>query len=258
MKRRKRVLYPFHYSDRRKLVMVVVRLKNVPGALAGVLSLLTTKVDLIGSTSYSIERETAIFTCMAETLKRSESTDSILGIVKSSPWVTEAEVTESRNGFIVDSFHNGLQLGTGEAYMMVPIAEVSKAFERVVKAFGKGGEETLFVLGKSFGAERFELYRPRLEPNPLERLEEASRILENLGYGASVVSPRTKDSFRFTVEDCFECSTPTSSGRECHFRRGMTEGAFSAMLGRETRVSETRCRLRGDSVCEFTVLLPRA
>jgi len=254
MNRRRRVVFPYYYSEHKKLFHVVVRIRDVPGALAGVLTLLTTELNLLGSTSYSIEGNSAMYSCFAEALRKSETPEEIQDLVARSPWVLESEVTASKNGFLVDMFHTGVQVGTGEPYVMFPSAGMADVFEKLVRTFGSGGETILYELGHNFGRDRFELYRPILGPEPRKRVDEAAHIFEALGYGGATITQNTDGSIRLAVNDCFECAVPSDIGRSCAFRRGLAAGTFGALLGQEVQCQETKCRSKGDKFCEFIVV----
>ena len=256
MTRRRRVVFPFYYSPQRKLFHVVVKIRDVPGALAGVLTLLTTELNLLGSTSYSIEENSAMFSCFAEALRKSETSDEIEGLLAASPWVLESKVAESKDGLLVDSFHTGVQVGNGEPYIMFPSAGMADIFEKLVKTFGSGGETILYELGRNFGYDRFELYKPLLGPEPRTRVDEAAHIFEALGYGAANITQNPDGSIRLVVKDCFECTTPSEIGRSCAFRRGLAAGSFAALLQHETQCKETKCRSKGAEFCEF-IITPR-
>jgi len=256
MVRRRRVVFPYYYSARKKLFHVVTRIKDVPGALAGVLNLLTTELNLLGSTSYSIEGDSAMFSCFAESLRRSETPEEIQRLLAKSPWVLESRVSESRDGLLVDSFHTGVQVGAGEPYIMFPSAGMDDIFEKLVRTFGSGGETILYELGRNFGNDRFELYRPLLGSQPRTRVDEASHIFEALGYGESTITQNPDGSILMVVDDCFECFTPSVIGRSCAFRRGLAAGSFGALIGQEVQCQETKCRSKGDKFCEF-ILTPR-
>jgi predicted hydrocarbon binding protein len=256
MTRRRRVVFPYYYSAHKKLFHVVAKIRDAPGALAGVLSLLTTEVNLLGSTSYSIEGDSAMFSCFAEALRKSETPEEIQGLLAMSPWVLESKVSESNDGLLVDSFHTGVQVGTGEPYIMFPTTGMADVFEKLVRTFGSGGETILYELGRNFGYDRFELYRPLLGPEPRTRVDEVAHIFEAMGYGASTITQNPDESIRMVVDDCFECTTPSGIGRSCAFRRGLAAGSFGALLGREIQCQETKCRSKGAKFCEF-VITPR-
>ncbi|HUK80069.1 MAG TPA: V4R domain-containing protein [Nitrososphaerales archaeon] len=253
MSRRRRVVFPYYYSANKKLFHVVVRIRDVPGALAGVLALLTKEVNLLGSTSYSIGEDAAMFSCFAEALRKSETSEYIQGLLAMSPWVLQSEVSESKNGLLVDSFHTGIQTGTGEPYIIFPTAGLAEVFEKLVKTFGSGGETILYELGRNFGHDRLSVYRTILGAEPRARVEDFAHVFEAMGYGASVIIQNSDGSIRIVVDECFECATPSEIGRTCAFRRGLAAGSFGALLEQETECEEIKCRSKGAKVCEFIV-----
>lgn len=255
MPRQKKIVFPFYYSPGKKLVHIVAKIRDEPGALAALLKGLAPMVNLLGSSSYGIGKGKALFSGFAETLFHTDSADSIRATLDELPDVLDFQVWEGQDGLLVDWFHTGIQSGNGESYIMFPSEGFSETFEQVMEALGKsGGDTLLFLEGKKFAEKRFGMYRKMLGPNPSSRVDEASRIFEALGYGRSTI--KVEDSgkvVRLVKEDCFECSGSTRRGRTCSFTRGMAAGSFGALMGKELIGTETKCRLKGDKVCEFVL-----
>jgi predicted hydrocarbon binding protein len=252
--RRRKVEYPFHYSPDGKLVHVVAELHDKPGTLALLLNALGGKVNLIGTTSYVTDGGTAVFSGFGRVLSKNDTAQSIQKLVSEYHSVLGCEVWESSDGLIVDRFHTGLQTGLGEHYTMFPTTSLAKAFEEVVRVFGSGGATILYFQGLDFAKARWSQYSLMLGPHPEKRIEEAASILESFGYGSITAS---SDPYGWTltleVRDCFECSVGTENKRRCEFLRGMIVGLFGGMYGKRVACQETKCRLKGDKVCEFIV-----
>lgn len=254
MGRQKKVVFPYYYSPGKKLVHIVAKIRDEPGALASLLKGLSPMVNLLGSSSYGIGKGRAIFSGFAETLFHTDSADSIRATITEIPGVLDFQVWESNDGLLVDWFHTGLQSGNGEAYIMFPTKQFSQTFEQVVEALGGAGETLLFLEGRKFAEARFSSYRKMLGPNPAGRVEEASKIFEALGYGSSKITVENSGKVvRLVREDCFECSSPTRKGRTCFFTRGLAAGTFGALMGKELECTEVNCRLKGAEVCEFVL-----
>jgi len=255
MPRQKKIVFPYYYSPGKKLVNVVAKIRDEPGALANLLKGIAPMVNLLGSSSYGIGGGKAIFSGFAETLFHTDSADSIRATLDELPDVLDYQVWESHDGLLVDWFHTGMQSTNGEEYIMFPAKSFAGTFEQVMEALGPtGGDALLFLEGKRFAEVRFTLYREMLGPNPSNRVEEASKIFEALGYGSSTI--RLEDSgktVRLIQEDCFECSGPTRRGRTCSFTRGVAVGSFGALTGREFVCEEVKCRLKGAKLCEFVL-----
>jgi predicted hydrocarbon binding protein len=254
MHRQRKVEFPFYYSPGKKLVHVVAKIRDEPGALASLLKGLAPQVNLLGSCSYGIGRGKAIFSGFAETLFNTDSADTIRETLDELPDVLDFQVWEGNDGLLVDWFHTGVQSGNGETYIMFPTKQFAQTFEQVVEALGNGGDTLLFLEGKSFAEARFANYKEMLGPNPAARVEDASHIFEALGYGSSTITLEDSGKVvRLVQKDCFECTSPTRRGRTCSFMRGVAVGSFGALTGRELNAVETKCRLKGADVCEFVL-----
>jgi predicted hydrocarbon binding protein len=255
MPRQRKIEFPFYYSPGKKLIHIVAKIRDEPGALANLLKGLAPTVNLLGTTSYGIGKGKAIFSGFAETLFHTDSADSIRAILDELPDVLDYQVWEGNDGLLVDWFHTGVESANGEQYIMFPAKSFAGTFEQVMEALGPaGGDTLLFLEGKKFAETRFASYREMLGPNPSSRVEEASKIFEALGYGLSTIKVEDGGkTVRLIQEDCFECSGPTKRGRTCAFTRGLAVGSFGVLIGKELTATETQCRLKGAKVCEFVL-----
>ena len=254
LSRRRKVEYPFHYSPDGMMVHVVAELSDKPGTLAMLLNALGGKVNLIGTTSYVTDRGTAVFSGFGRVLSKHDNAESIQMLLAKYHSVFACEVWESNDGLIVDRFHTGLETGLGEHYTMFPTSSLAKTFEEVVRVFGTGGSTILYLQGLDNARERLEGYRRILGPHPEKKIDEITSILEAFGYGTMTTS---SDSYGWTlkleVRDCFECSLGTDNKRTCEFLRGMLVGLYGGLFGKTVSCEETRCRLKGDKLCEFMI-----
>ncbi|HMD79204.1 MAG TPA: hypothetical protein VKF39_04390, partial [Nitrososphaerales archaeon] len=120
MPRQKKVEFPFYYSPGKKLIHIVAKIRDEPGALAALLKGLAPMVNLLGSSSYGIGKGKAIFSGFAETLFHTDSADSIRTTLDELPDVLDFQIWEGQDGLLVDWFHTGIQSGNGESYIMFP------------------------------------------------------------------------------------------------------------------------------------------
>jgi predicted hydrocarbon binding protein len=254
LERRKKIEFPFHYSRFKRLVNVVAKMEDEPGALASVLNVLGPKVNLIGTTSYSIPDHAAMFSGFGETISAEETTRSIQQEVSRCKGVLGCQVWESKSGLLVDRFHTGIESGMGEPYIMMPTMALSRMFEEITHTFGSGGEVILYLEGKKFAEARFKSYRDLFGQEMASRINELSHIFEALGYGASEITlDETSNSVTIETSDCFECSGGTKNSRSCAFTKGIAVGIFESLLRVELKVEETKCRLQGNKRCEFVL-----
>jgi predicted hydrocarbon binding protein len=245
--------FSFYYSPDSKTVHVVAKLRDEPGALASLLNLLGTRLNLIGTTSYTIEEGCAIFSSFGEALFDTDTAQSIRNVASHSPHVLACQVRESNDGLLVDQFHRGIQSEKGESYVMMHREGLARMFTEIRKALGSGGDVVLYLQGKSYGRSRVEALEGLFGPNPEAKLQELSHIYEALGFGSSQITRSPADRMTLVLDDDIECSGNERYGQTCSFARGLVEGSIGAVLGKEMISEETKCRLRGDKQCEFTL-----
>jgi predicted hydrocarbon binding protein len=233
---------------------VVAWLSDEPGTLASLLSALKSQVNLVSTSSYSLGGNLAIFSGFGEVLSESATAEAIQGLTAKLPNVSGCQVWESRDGLLVDRFHTGFQAGVGEPYLIFLTRALSETFEGIVRTFGSGGQTILYKQGLNYGRSRSGLYKMMMREHPERRLDDLTAIVGALGYGKSTATlePSGK-AMTLTSIECFECSTPTRTGRTCMFQLGMAVGIFSALFAKDLVGEETLCRQKGNEHCEFVL-----
>ncbi|MDA4124092.1 MAG: hypothetical protein OK438_01385 [Thaumarchaeota archaeon] len=252
MKQAKRRIFAYHYAPGKKLFNVVVTLKDVPGALSSVLELLSDRVNLIGSVSYATGDGSAIWSGFAQSLSQRESTANLKRLLGRSKMVKESWVGQGQQGFLVDSFHTGIDIDS-ESFMLSPRKGTSQMFEMLVKTFGTGGETILFNEGVEMGRFTAEYFRKILGPELAKKNpSKYGSVFGAEGWGAgTLLKSRTDGKVRIRVAECFECSTKSDVRTTCTFRRGHIQGFTSTILERPMTSVETTCRFRGGPYCQF-------
>ena len=244
------------YAPGKKLFHVMVKLRDAPGSYSLILDTLRSKINLIGTSTYSLSDGTAMFSGFAEALSPAQTPDEIQALVMSSKAALEAEVREGRDGLLVDTFHNGFVVD-GDSYMLLRAAGLAHVFERVSKILGSGGEALLYEEG--FALAQWDIER-NLKKLGTERLRAQigalNRMLSAQGWGdVKGEYGRSEAEITMSVKDCFECSGETTSRKACNFVRGYFAGAAAAAYGAEYDCKETKCKTKGSEVCEFTLTL---
>jgi len=113
------------------------------------------------------------------------------------------------------------------------------------KLLGASSGVALYSVGKTIG-ESLELKTP----------EEFLELVKNLKIGIPKVTEMTEKKIVVQVFECVTCAGLPNIGEViCHFEAGLIGGALSKILGRSTKVTETKCYAKGDKVCEFEVLI---
>ena len=253
MKEAKQQSLGFYFFPKMKGFHIVVRLKDVPGALASVLLLLRDHVNIVNSANYSLGDGNAIWSDFGKSLSKTETGRRLEKQIKRLPAVLECEVKESDHGLLVDSFHSGIEVAPGRPGIVFPIIGLARVYDRIVQTFGSGGETILFEEGLELGKSTGQYLNERLGHGRLDwRFKALLGIYRTYGWGiASLEVEKPRAGFRVRVSDCFECSGMGKDRKACGFVRGHLTGTVSALSGNEFKGEETKCRLRGDSFCEF-------
>lgn len=254
---RGKIEFPYYFSSEEKSVHVVAEITDEPGALSSLLSRLAARVNLIGTSSYSLDGNRAVFSAFGRLLTSTDSAKSIRSLTLEAPSVQSCLVWQDNQGLLVDRYHYGLQSGTGERYVMQPVDALGSTFDALVRIFGSGAEVILYNQGVEYARSRWAGIKKVFGPHPETRLEEVAALVRAMGWAESTIVHDPKTGVVKCVNtECFECSSPTQDHRGCSFLRGMAVGLAEGIFGRQMTSVETRCIKKGDEVCEF-VLTPR-
>jgi predicted hydrocarbon binding protein len=250
--RRKELSYI--YSPGRKVFQIVVRMKETPGALARILDVLARRVNLIDVEVYRTDSGDAIFSGFAEGVSGSESPESLESLALSVPVALDCRVTESSDGLLVDSYHEGMETENGEPLMIFRRDAFNQMFDRLVEVFGSGASVMLMYEGVSIGeSNSAELINRMGRDVVVRNMPKVIEILSASGWGKATLSMSEEGTPIIRIDDCFECSSRLRNGPMCTFMKGVLLGSAKAILGPRTTCEETRCRFRGDGYCEFSM-----
>jgi|SRR5579863_4262026 len=254
MDKASRKTFPFQYSPGKKLFHIVVKMSDAPGSYSAILNLLGSKVNLIGTTTYTLSDGTAIFSGFSESLDDTQTASGLKKVIMSSKAAKDAEVGEGHDGLLVDTFHIGLEVG-GDPFMLFRREGLSHMFDHVVKILGSGGEALLFEEGKDLG--RRNAHRMHDLIGKKRARDEAEYLSSYIGaQGWGRVTPaegELKAGSNIQLEDCFECTGDMMYRKGCNFMRGYFTGSIEETYDMEVDVKETQCVSKGAKACEFTV-----
>lgn len=245
-------IFPVHYAPKKKLFHVIVKLSDAPGSYSLVLDTLRPKLNLIGTSTYTLNDGTAIFSGFAEALSEETTTEAIKKLILGSKGAFDAVVREGKDGLLVDTFHMGFNVD-GDDYLLLRSQGISQMFDRVSGMLGSGGDALLFEEGYAMGRRNAENLIKVIGVEVVrEQVGALSRTLSAQGFGdiEGDVGPSDGD-FTMTVSDCFECSGDESKRKGCNFMRGYFVGSARAIFGKKYRCEEVKCILNGAKACEF-------
>ncbi len=245
----------FYFSPDVKAYHMVVKIKDVPGSLSIVLSMLPDVIDLVDCVSYSLEDGTAIWSGFGRSLSPKETEESLKSLMMRSPLVLDCQVKESVNGVVIDSFHKGLEVAPNRPAMVLPVAGFSRICDHLARILGTGGETVLFEEGSALGKLTGRFLNEKLGKGKLDmRFMAALGMYRASGWGSlSIEVERPGSKFRVTAADCPECADAGRDRTECGFIRGHLVSLISMLASEEFKSEEPRCRLRGDKTCEFVL-----
>jgi predicted hydrocarbon binding protein len=243
-----------YYAKGEKLFQIVLRISDAPGSLSSVLNVLGARVNLLGTTSYTLNDGTAVYSAFAEALSPRETAESLqrdLNRVKST---LEADVREGDEGLLVDTFHTGISVENHD-YIFLNRNGLNGMFHRIVQLFGTGGEVLLYEQGKAMGLNNS---RTLVDEIGIDVVREKAAYLAHLltaqGWGVTKYDSRRGSTVvRIRVDNCLECSGGTTGRKGCDFLRGYFEGTAQVVGGTSLRSDEVQCRLRGDKACVFKI-----
>ncbi len=245
------------FSPDQKAFHILVKMKDVPGSLSAILKVLADKVDLVESLSYGLPDGSAVWSGFGRSLSQTETKEALEKLIARTTMVIECQVEESESGIVVDSIHPGIEVSPGRPAMMLPIAGFSRICDHLAKILGSGGETILFEEGSALGQATGRYLNDRIGRGRLDvRIRAALGMYQAAGWGLlalKVEEPGVK--YRIVARDCLECTEKSADRKECGFIRGHLGSVVSTLSGEEFRVTETSCRLRGGSACEFVLTL---
>jgi len=253
----KKKIFPVHYAPGKKLFHIVVTISDAPGSYSSILDLVRTKVNLIGTSTYTRSDGTAIFSGFSEALSPRLTAKELEKLILGSKAAISAKAYEGKDGLLVDTFHTGFVVGD-EVYILMRRDGLVHVFDRVSKMLGSGGDSLLFEEGMAMGQRNAEMMIKNVGADRVRaQMGVLNRFLAAQGWGEiGAKEGPNKGSCTVRVDDCFECSADGSSRRGCNFMRGYLAGGARATFGKDYESKETKCRLRGADACEFR-LTPR-
>lgn len=253
MKATKRRFFAYCFAPDANLFHVVARMKDVPGALNSVLTLLSSRVNILGSVSYGTLEGMAIWSAFVEALSKNETGPKLVKLLSQSKFVEESVVMRNEEGLLVDSFHSGIEVELGEDFILLPARGVSHTYDELTEVFGSGGDTILFNEGFSLGKINSS-YFARLLGLDLarQRISQLIALYGTMGWGnVEFAIGGSGSTFNIRVANCFECSAQRKVRQTCSFVRGHLTGVLNTIFEHEMRGKESKCRFRGDPICEF-------
>jgi len=145
----------------------------------------------------------------------------------------------------------------GERALILRESAVKSIIESILENLKVTPQIVLYLMGRRLGEEYYETHRRIFHVD----LEDMMKIAENLftatGYGRIEVVKRNLNpiEIEYHIYDCIECKINLESNRriKSSLIRGLIEGYYTKLLGREVECIEEECITEGKEKCKIRV-----
>ena len=243
---------------KRKLAEFMVKLKNVPGALAETSDLLFRYgVNILTGMHIVTDPEFGYWIFFADFTRAREKTSQVAKELRSLDKVLDVKYEEAEN-FIVESFLYPV-MSWDWRFVIMNAERLSASFTRIKELLGSGAATILFYQGFEYGANLAYWIKESMDNiiNPKELLEVIVKIYRTNGWGDAEISKMDLNSKECIVKvyNCFETlsSAVDTMNTTCDFNRGFWSGVFTKILQTRMKAEEIKCAGKGDEHCEFVI-----
>jgi predicted hydrocarbon binding protein len=249
----------WEHAPGRKLAEVVVRVKNVHGALMKISQAISeSEVNMLtGFFTAPGKSNIAMLSFFADFTNASGGLSGLKKKLHGLEVVESVDAIASEGGFMVDKQHFPVQWAGRKAVVMGADG-LTEMLSRLWTVFGSGAvtiiEQMAEAMGRHSAKEIIEDFGATFAA---EQLDELIGTYSALGY-ADVSIERTKSSdFPIVVnaKGLFECEANAKQriSRRSAFFRAHLRGFMSTMLDMDFEVNEVQCLTAGDEVCSFRI-----
>jgi predicted hydrocarbon binding protein len=244
------------FSRKRRLAHVIIKLKDVTGAMANILAITAREgVDIRQSSAYAVPKGSyAVYNSFVWLRKEGYKLEDLVKKLEASPYVLGVQAKEGVEGSVVDTLAFPFQFA-GTRVVILETQGVVDMFEALQSVFGTGGSVIIQQQGVSYGkAQAVELAMTLTRPYMIRNYQYGLQLLMATGWGSPEVVRADEDLTKVVVRirGCFECNG-RRKGHSGHFMSGYLAGVFSFLSGKEVHGAETKCLATGDEYCEFSI-----
>lgn len=252
----KKEVTTYLFESRKNFYHIVVMLKNKPGAMAGVASLIAKARINVLSGFMSVESGGRHGTLSVFAEAKTLDADQIKKLVSSSPYAVEVAAKESVEGFISDTFHFPVISSSAKRIILMRQRSFAKMLRGIRETFGSGGEVIQYREGYEIGealGEEFTHILPKYFKD--EHLDQILSLYGAFGWAKTEIVRNDVSTLRILIRmrDSMECVEAKSAEPYSHFIRGHLCGMLTSIFGTDLKCSETKCVAVGDQYCEYAI-----
>jgi len=244
------------YSPNSQLVEFSICLKNVPGALAEVSSLLASLgVNIYsGFLNFYPGEEKGRWAFIAELKGVGISAEDLANRIKGLTNVLEVDFMQAKfDSLLIDVMHFPL-LVMGLRSFIFKIDTWGNVTAHLLQRFGTGGAVILYEMGLKAGEARAkEVVAEGFSGSLAFDVILAERV--GLGWGIPKLIEFDEKNVEgsLSVQDLFECLPFKGAVKESrsHLFRGYLVGVIQQLFNKKVKVEEVECIAKGDQACLF-------
>jgi predicted hydrocarbon binding protein len=245
----------FNYGQKKRFFQVSLRLKNTPGALGNVATVLGIRgVNILdGYFGLRMGQEWGTMSFFAESTNSRIDAAWLKDFVASSVDVSSVEVKESVNGFIADSLNFPLVWNSGDRAVLMRSDYVRVMLDFIRKSDPGKGNEMAYRLGYEYGKASMQNLIQIFRPTTSADVANALQIYSAVGWGRPELLEYDSQSkhVRVRFSDGFECVGADSKKPAGYFTVGHMAGWLSPVMGADLQGEEKACAATGASHCDF-------
>lgn len=247
----------WEYAPGRKLAEVVIRVKNVKGALAKCSEAVSDMgVNMLtGFVTAPTSSPIATWSFFADVTDSSLSIKGFKERLLGLPGIDSVQVLTSEDGLVVDKQHFPVQWA-GRRALILRAEALSEMLDRLWEVFGTGAatiiDQMAEAMGRHYAREMVEDFGRKFAEDQLEGLLSTYAAL---GYAEVVLEPSKSSGFPMVLhaKELFECEANAKRKvrRKSVFFRAHVRGFMAGIFESDVEVTEVQCLTEGDEACSF-------
>lgn len=248
---------PIYMRMGKKLVGFDLVLRNIPGALNYVISILTKhQLNIISVELCELVEEYKNFFILVDFTDKDILPKAVLEEVRSNKrFVVECELSPVVGDMVVSRFFSTGETTTGIRMVSMPMPALKGLILGLRERLGDIAATFLYHVGRIIGVRVYGIHVKRMN---IEDVEEALKVLFALFKGTGVAEVIhygfKKGRGIVRMRRLLECEVqPKGEKPGSHFVRGLLAGFLESILNKPVKVLETKCIVIGDEYCEFKI-----
>lgn len=251
---------PIAYHPDRKISIIHIDFSSEAKSTVGVLRDLTTIIAMHEIPIIEIRTSrTCVILFLDITGKNVEDIEKMkMKICNDVKYIEKLYVYESKvEGFAIDlSMYPPMLFN--ERVLILRESAFKSIVEGVIKSLKIAPQVVLYVIGREMGEKYYDRH---VEVMGNESKRNIAKIAEYLFLAVGFGKPEEikldleRGEIEYDIYDCIECKINLEAGREMKSSliRGMIEGYYTKLLGREVECIEEECVTQGNIKCKFKI-----